>query len=529
MPVGRVAKPAGWGPRSAASRAGAQGHCKQQQQQRERSPSWQHTWRSTRSNAQPSGTTLTTEELLGELGSQPLPHSPAVDNVDASGSASAEREAGLQGDGMTTALPPPAATAAPTSRRSWYTLSRRGGGRGPEAAPPPRPEVSPDHEVLRLLRGRVETPTAPGERGDGARLGLVVEGGGMRGAVSGGALQALCDLGLGSVFDAVYGSSAGAINSAYFLSGQREGVHIYHDHIANAEFISLNRLWRKGAAATPVLNLPYLVDYVMQEVSPLRWDAVLSSPVPLKVVASCLDSLAPVILQDFASPADLAACLKASAMVPEIAGGGPLLHRGQRLVDAAVFEPVPFRSAIADGCTHVLVLCTRPRPDASRSGVIDRTVRGAVEAAVKRALMSPAYMVAAWKAEVQYLTQDGLSQDEMLLRSLDEDAPQLPWFAGSHVLPVYPGPASDFSPLCIDPATLRGGVAEGRRALAATLALALGDLLDFSSFSEQLAGPEGSSGQGAGARVASSIVPLQGERRQRQGFYARGADFSHHA
>lgn len=86
-----------------------------------------------------------------------------------------------------------------------------------------------------------------------------------------------------------------------------------------------------------------------------------------------------------------------------------------------------------------------------------------------------------------------------------------------------------FSPLCIDPATLRGGVAEGRRALAATLALALGDLLDFSSFSEQLAGPEGSSGQGAGARVASSIVPLQGERRQRQGFYARGADFSHHA
>lgn len=35
-------------------------------------------------------------------------------------------------------------------------------------------------------------------------------------------------------------------------------------------------------------------------------------------------------------------------------------HRGLRLVDAAVFEPVPFRAAIADGCTHVLALCTRP-------------------------------------------------------------------------------------------------------------------------------------------------------------------------
>lgn len=35
------------------------------------------------------------------------------------------------------------------------------------------------------------------------------------------------------------------------------------------------------------------------------------------------------------------------------------LGRGRRLVDAAVFEAIPFRSAIADGCTHVLTLCNR--------------------------------------------------------------------------------------------------------------------------------------------------------------------------
>ena len=37
-----------------------------------------------------------------------------------------------------------------------------------------------------------------------------------------------------------------------------------------------------------------------------------------------------------------------------------LLCRGRRLVDGAVFEAVPFRQAIADGCTHLVVLCTRP-------------------------------------------------------------------------------------------------------------------------------------------------------------------------
>ena len=40
--------------------------------------------------------------------------------------------------------------------------------------------------------------------------------------------------------------------------------------------------------------------------------------------------------------------------------GRPILHRGKRLVDAAVFEAVPFRAAIADGCTHIITVCSRP-------------------------------------------------------------------------------------------------------------------------------------------------------------------------
>ena len=43
-------------------------------------------------------------------------------------------------------------------------------------------------------------------------------------------------------FDAVYGSRAGAINATYFLSGQREGVRIYSEDIANKQFVDLSRL-----------------------------------------------------------------------------------------------------------------------------------------------------------------------------------------------------------------------------------------------------------------------------------------------
>jgi hypothetical protein len=44
---------------------------------------------------------------------------------------------------------------------------------------------------------------------------------------------------------------------------------------------------------------------------------------------------------------------------------------------------------------------------------------------------------------VDCLAQDGLSQDEMLLAAADrEDAHELPWFAGAHVYPLYPGAAA---------------------------------------------------------------------------------------
>ncbi len=97
-------------------------------------------------------------------------------------------------------------------------------------------------------------------------------------------------------FDAVYGSSAGAINATYFLSGQREGVRIYHEDIANKQFVDLSRLLDRKNEQGPVLNLSFLMDHVMELVKPLYWDAVLDSPIPLKVHdvhQTCFLSLGP--------------------------------------------------------------------------------------------------------------------------------------------------------------------------------------------------------------------------------------------
>lgn len=65
------------------------------------------------------------------------------------------------------------------------------------------------HPVLRLLLSRLQDGSAPGCRGDNFKLGLVVEGGGMRGIVTGAMLMGLQDMGLVNVFDAVYGEFSG--------------------------------------------------------------------------------------------------------------------------------------------------------------------------------------------------------------------------------------------------------------------------------------------------------------------------------
>ncbi|KAG7671719.1 hypothetical protein Ndes2526B_g07387 [Nannochloris sp. 'desiccata'] len=412
---------------------------------------------------------------------------PASDSMD---------DVAMMGDGMATSKAQAADSSTTQqggfSRRGWSVMSRRSSSSSSSSAavlPEQHRPVQVDHAALQLLRQRAISKSRPGQRSDNFKLGLVVEGGGMRGCVSGGALQAIADLGLKEAFDAVYGSSAGAINGSFFLANDLDAVNIYHDHIASDEFINLRRLLSRRSDLPPALNLSFLIDHVMQSVHPLDFDSVIASEIPLKVVASSLDALGPVLLSDFKDKDDLVTALRASATVPEVAGG-PVLHRGHRLVDAAVFEAVPFRSAIADGCTHVLVLCTRPPP--VRKSLIDQALADAVEVAVKRAVMSPEYMVPAWKAEVETLMKDGLSQDEMLLRSFDEDAEQLPWFAGSHVFPIYPM-ARCPSPVCTDVAQLKSGVAEGRRSTMTVMKAILGDVMDFSQFVHE----------------ASQIVPLR--------------------
>lgn len=190
----------------------------------------------------------------------------------------------------------------------------------------------------------------------------------MRGVVSAGMVSALESLGMTNAFDAVYGSSAGAINAAYFLAGQAAlGTTIYYEDINNRRFINL----RRPFYGRPILDLAYLIDDVAARRKPLAVDRVLASPSPLTVLATDVSTCAPVALRRFATGRELLAAMRAGATMPIVAGR-PAAYLDQRCFDASLTEPIPVPTAEADGHTHVLVLLTRPRETPRRTTMFDR-------------------------------------------------------------------------------------------------------------------------------------------------------------
>src|SRR5215813_3570940 len=98
--------------------------------------------------------------------------------------------------------------------------------------------------TIGLLKERAELVQRGIKPSDGRKIGLVVEGGAMRGVISCAALQGLEELGMTQVFDEVYGASAGAVNAAYFLAGQAGyATTIYYQTINTTRFI--RRLWSR--------------------------------------------------------------------------------------------------------------------------------------------------------------------------------------------------------------------------------------------------------------------------------------------
>jgi predicted acylesterase/phospholipase RssA len=166
---------------------------------------------------------------------------------------------------------------------------------------------------------------------------------------------ALHELGVVSAFDAVYGSSAGALTGAWLISSEPERLRGW----ADPDYAKTLIRWSSLLRGRPVVDVRTLVEEVYQTDWPMDFDSILASPIeyhPLGTDAETGEStdLRPLI----SSPVELRLALRASASLPFLAGP-PVELGGRRFYDAGVAESIPFRTPLAQGATHVLLLRSR--------------------------------------------------------------------------------------------------------------------------------------------------------------------------
>lgn len=186
-----------------------------------------------------------------------------------------------------------------------------------------------------------------------APLACVVQGGGMRGTYSIAVLAELEAQGYTNRFSAIYGSSAGALNGAYFLASQAgEGVGIYVEHLSGKHFINPARI-------SPIIDIDYLVDDVLLQKVPLNQAAVVSSPTDLIIFLTNAITGEGERFHAHNKGVPLMELFRATAALP-VVFGREIEVNGHKYSDGGLFDQVPLREAMDDGCRNILVILTRP-------------------------------------------------------------------------------------------------------------------------------------------------------------------------
>lgn len=174
----------------------------------------------------------------------------------------------------------------------------------------------------------------------------------MRGAWAAGVLAYLQEHGRRQ-YDLVYAASSGACSAVYFVADMWEpGLAIWRELACNVVRKS-NFLRRK-----PIIDLAYLVDYVMRERIPLSVEVLQKMPTRLYIVLTDCHTGEPVYFH--ACDDRVFAALRATSSMPFATRGFDYVD-GHPYADGGIADPIPIQRAIQDGATDITVVLTHNR------------------------------------------------------------------------------------------------------------------------------------------------------------------------
>lgn len=181
---------------------------------------------------------------------------------------------------------------------------------------------------------------------------LVLEGGALRGVYTAGVQGVLSGANL--CFDALIGTSAGAMNGINYLTKQPERSFFIDYHFArDKNFMGMRPLLREGQ----IFSFPYMFGAV-NATYPLDLAAFEASEVRLIAVATDLASGEPAYLER-GKCSDMMTALKASGSMPMLSP--PVTLDGRQYLDGGPSMPVAYQKAIDDGYRKIVLVLTRQK------------------------------------------------------------------------------------------------------------------------------------------------------------------------
>lgn len=185
------------------------------------------------------------------------------------------------------------------------------------------------------------------------KIGLVLEGGGMRGFYTMGALDYLMEQEL--LFDYVIGVSAGACHGVSYVSNQHNrSYRINTNYLSDSRYIS----FRNFIKTKSLFGMDFIFNEIPHQLDLFDYETFLSSPCEFKLGVTDVKTGNPVYFDKLALHYD-STLLKASSSIPVFS---PIVeYQGRQFLDGGTSDPIPIKKALEDGCDKVVVILTRDR------------------------------------------------------------------------------------------------------------------------------------------------------------------------
>ena len=183
-------------------------------------------------------------------------------------------------------------------------------------------------------------------------IGLVLEGGGMRGTFTSGVLDYLMDHHIEVPYG--IGVSAGACNGVSYVSGQRGRAKFSNiDLLDKYKYIGLGHLLRTGS----IIDMDMLYNRFTEEILPFDYDSYFARPMRFEMVTTdCITGRA-CYWEEKHDEKRIIEIVKASSSLPYAC---PMSYvDGHPMLDGGIVDSIPLLRAYEQGYDKCVVVLTR--------------------------------------------------------------------------------------------------------------------------------------------------------------------------